>query len=108
MLVTRDSRGITGFTMDGHAEAGPYGHDIVCAGASAVSIGAVNAIHALCDVNVVAESATDGGHLECQVPAGLDSVSYEKVQLLLEGMRVSLESIAESYNEFITVEIDRR
>ncbi len=35
---------VTDVIMDGHADHGEYGHDIVCAGASAVLFGSVNAI----------------------------------------------------------------
>lgn len=31
-------------SISGHAMSGPYGHDLVCAGVSAVSIGALNAL----------------------------------------------------------------
>ena len=37
--------------MDGHANHGEYGHDIVCAGASAVLFGSVNAILGLTSEN---------------------------------------------------------
>ncbi|WP_078391812.1 ribosomal-processing cysteine protease Prp [Shouchella patagoniensis] len=99
---------IIGFTMSGHAEAGPHGQDIVCAGASAVSIGTVNAIHALCNVDVVVDTAGEGGYLECAVPDGLSPRKYEDVQLLMKGLELSLLSMEETYRSFITVEIDRR
>ena len=30
------------FTLSGHAESGPYGHDLVCAAVSALTIGTAN------------------------------------------------------------------
>ncbi|MBU8905023.1 ribosomal-processing cysteine protease Prp [Desertibacillus haloalkaliphilus] len=94
---------ISSFTMSGHANAGPYGYDLVCAGASAVSFGAVNAIDALCHVQLDVEMEDDGGFLRCIIPSHLDSDTHEKVQLLLDGMIVSLQSIAEQYSEHIKV-----
>jgi uncharacterized protein len=94
---------ITSFTMSGHAEAGPYGYDIVCAGASAVSFGTVNAIHSLCDVELIIDIEEDGGFLRCDVPDGLPTDTYEKVQLLLEAMIVSLTSIASEYDKHIRI-----
>ncbi|RXI98390.1 ribosomal-processing cysteine protease Prp [Anaerobacillus alkaliphilus] len=94
---------IRSFEMSGHAEAGPYGQDIVCAGASAVSIGTVNAIDTLCNVQLEVEQNADGGFLRCTVPTGLDRQRYEKVQLILEAMVVSLNSIAEGYGKYITI-----
>jgi uncharacterized protein YsxB (DUF464 family) len=88
--------------MSGHADSGPYGHDLVCAGASAVSFGSVNAIAALCGVELDIEME-EGGFLRCYVPNGLDDVTYEKVQILLEGMLVSLQSIAEEYSSYIQI-----
>ncbi|WP_096198880.1 ribosomal-processing cysteine protease Prp [Bacillus sp. FJAT-45350] len=94
---------ISSFSMSGHADAGPYGQDIVCAGASAVSFGTVNAIAELCDVKLDIEMEDDGGFLRCSVPQGLDEQTYEKVQLLLSGMVVSLNSIAAEYGKHIKI-----
>ncbi|RBW71603.1 ribosomal-processing cysteine protease Prp [Bacillus taeanensis] len=94
---------ILSFTMSGHAEAGPYGYDIVCAGASAVSFGTVNAIHSLCDVELIIDMEEDGGFLRCDVPKGLPTDIDEKVQLLLEAMVVSLKSIASEYGKHIRI-----
>lgn len=102
--VNRAANGeITSFSMSGHAEAGPYGYDIVCAGASAVSFGAVNAIYALCDVELEVDMTEEGGYLRCVVPANLTGRTKEDVQLLLEGMLVSLQAIAEEYGEHMTI-----
>ncbi|WP_017726809.1 ribosomal-processing cysteine protease Prp [Halalkalibacterium ligniniphilum] len=95
---------ILSFTMSGHADAGPYGYDLVCAGVSAVSIGTVNAIAELCGIELETEMGEEGGFLRCRVPDGLDGATFEKVQLLLEGMKVSLQSIADEYSEHITIE----
>ncbi|MCK0473524.1 ribosomal-processing cysteine protease Prp [Halalkalibacter sp. APA_J-10(15)] len=91
------------FTMSGHAESGPYGQDLVCAGASAVSIGTLNAIATLCDIELDVESKEEGGFLRCCVPSDVDEAAFEKIQLLLEGMLVSLQSIAEEYRAFIKI-----
>lgn len=102
-ITRNDTKDIVSFTMSGHADSGPYGHDLVCAGASAVSLGSVNAIASLCKVELDIEMEEDGGFLRCYVPANLDDVTFEKVQLLLEGMLVSLQSIAEEYSDYIQI-----
>ncbi|MFN7251667.1 MAG: ribosomal-processing cysteine protease Prp [Anaerobacillus sp.] len=94
---------INSFEMRGHADSGPYGQDIVCAGASAVSFGTVNAIDTLCNVQLEIDLDNDGGFLRCTVPTGLEELTYEKVQLLLEAMVVSLTSIAEQYGKHIKI-----
>ncbi|MDV2885784.1 ribosomal-processing cysteine protease Prp [Alkalihalophilus pseudofirmus] len=104
VLIERNAnQQIDSFTMSGHADSGPHGHDLVCAGASAVSFGAVNAIAALCSVELDIQMEEEGGFLRCGVPTGLGNTTYEKVQLLLEGMIVSLQSMAEEYSEYIEI-----
>ncbi|MCR6111488.1 ribosomal-processing cysteine protease Prp [Bacillus sp. A301a_S52] len=92
------------FTMKGHAESGPYGYDLVCAGVSAVSFGAVNAIADLCNTKMMVETKDDGGFLRCRVPKGLNHDTFEKVQLLLNGMLVSLKTIEDQYSQFIRID----
>ncbi|MCD8502866.1 MAG: ribosomal-processing cysteine protease Prp [Bacillaceae bacterium] len=102
--VTRNQqKQIVSFEMSGHADAGPHGQDIVCAGASAVSFGTVNAIDSLCNVQLDIDMDNDGGFLRCTVPTDLDVQTYEKVQLLLEAMVVSLSSISEQYGKHIKI-----
>ena len=96
--------GIEVFTMSGHADSGPYGYDLVCAAASAVSFGAVNAVAELCNVYMDTEMKDGGGFLRCQLPGIQEEATYEKVQWLLEGMLVSMRSIEEQYSQFIRIE----
>lgn len=49
--IYRSNEGlITSFTLSGHAAFDEYGKDIVCAGASAVTFGAVNAVLSLTNI----------------------------------------------------------
>jgi uncharacterized protein YsxB (DUF464 family) len=90
--------------MTGHADYAPHGQDLVCAAASAVSIGTINAIEKLCRFTPDIVMSEDGGYLELKVlPDGLEPDTYSSIQLLLEGMIVSLESIQEGYGEYITI-----
>ncbi|QKS71834.1 ribosomal-processing cysteine protease Prp [Paenalkalicoccus suaedae] len=100
----RNDRGlIDSFTMSGHAESGPYGQDLVCAGASAVSFGSVNAIAVLCDTELEVDMEGDGGYLSCRIPDGLDPNTYEKIQLILDAMLVSFQTMEAQYAEFIKI-----
>lgn len=102
MVIVKVKRGrnrIMSFTMSGHAESGPYGHDLVCAGISAVSFGTVNAIEELCGVQLPVE-VEDNGFLCCSIPDSAEETD-RKVQLLLEGMVVSIQSIVQEYGEYI-------
>jgi len=104
VTITRSHDGlIESFTMSGHAEFAEYGQDIVCAAASAVSFGTVNAIEALTGVVPEIEQGGEGGFLRCVVPKELQKEIDEKVQLLLEGMIVSLETIERDYGQYIKI-----
>jgi len=92
---------IQSFIISGHAFFADRGKDIVCAGASAVSIGAINGVHAL--TGVTPEIEQGDGFLRCVIPDKLPEDINEKVQLLLEGMIVSLQTIEEEYGEHIKI-----
>lgn len=103
VTVTRKSSGmIQSFAISGHAFFAKKGQDIVCAGASAVSIGAINAVHALTGITPEIEQNEDG-FLRCVVPDNLSDNTNEKIQLLLEGMVVSLQTIEEEYGQHIKI-----
>lgn len=104
--VNRSQDGsIRSFSLSGHAQSNEYGKDLVCAGASAVTFGSVNAIIALTSIEPVLDIGSDGGYFKFELPDGLDKAVFEKVQLLLEGMLVSLQTIEKDYSEFIRVTI---
>lgn len=103
ITINRTESGlIRSFTLSGHADFAEHGQDIVCAGASAVSFGAVNAIEALTGVAAEVEQG-NGGFLQCTFPETISEELQEKVQLLLKGMIVSLETIEQSYGEHIKI-----
>ena len=104
VTVFRTTNQITAFELSGHAQSGPYGYDLVCAGVSAVSFGAVNAIIQLCEVDLEIEQAGEGGYLHVSIPDLVHNELSEKVQLLLEGMLISLKTIEREYSEFISIE----
>lgn len=99
----RSQGDITGFEISGHAESGPYGHDLVCAAVSAVSFGAVNAVVNLCGFEPDVEQGGVGGYLKITLPGGLNEPIHSKAQTLLEGMQVSLETIEQDYGQYINI-----
>ncbi|WP_042459165.1 ribosomal-processing cysteine protease Prp [Neobacillus dielmonensis] len=96
-----DSGFIHSFIISGHAFFEERGKDIVCAGASAVSVGSINAVHAI--TGVTPEIEQGDGFLRCVVPEDLPEDIFEKVQLLLEGMVISLKTIEEEYGKHIKI-----
>lgn len=93
---------ITSFKMSGHANYADHGQDIVCAGASAVAFGTINAVIALTDVKLNIEQG-ESGFLQCKVPQKVSQEAFDQVQLLLEGMVVSLQTIERDYRQHLKV-----
>lgn len=96
------SGSIQSFTISGHAGFAAHGSDIVCAGVSAVSFGAVNSIISLTGITPDIEQGADG-FLRCDFPDNLPEETQEKVQLLLEGMVVSLQTMERDYGKHIKI-----
>ncbi|KIL46129.1 ribosomal-processing cysteine protease Prp [Jeotgalibacillus campisalis] len=103
VIIERDGKRIKAFQMDGHADWDESGKDLVCAGASAVSFGAVNAVYALTAAEPVIEQSPDGGYLRIDFPSNTEPADDERVQLLLEGMIVSLQTIEREYGQYIKI-----
>ncbi|WP_053364218.1 ribosomal-processing cysteine protease Prp [Bacillus sp. FJAT-27251] len=102
VIYRTKSGAIHSFAISGHAFFAERGQDIVCAGVSAVSVGAINAVHALTGITPVIDHDEDG-FLRCTLPEEIQESTYEKVQLLFEGMVVSLQTIEENYREHIKI-----
>ena len=94
--ITIDDEGkVTDVIMDGHADH-EYGHDIVCAGASAVLFGSVNAIMGLTSEKPDIDYDDDGGHFHIR------SVDTTQRSAINSSSDVSsLQTIEEEYNENI-------
>ncbi|MCJ1908704.1 ribosomal-processing cysteine protease Prp [Planococcus ruber] len=93
---------ISSFEMSGHADFAEHGRDLVCAGASAVSFGAVNAIMELTGIEP-GITQSESGYLKVDFPDGLDEKTDGQVQLLVRSMIVSLKTIEQDYEEYIKI-----
>ncbi|MFC3211817.1 ribosomal-processing cysteine protease Prp [Planomicrobium okeanokoites] len=100
--IKETSGRISSFEMSGHADFAEHGQDLVCAGASAVSFGAVNAIMELTGIEPEI-TQSESGYLKVGLADDLDGKTDEKVQLLLRSMIVSLKTIEQDYEEYIKI-----
>jgi uncharacterized protein YsxB (DUF464 family) len=100
-IVRNVEKAIIRFTVSGHAFYNDPGKDIVCAGVSAVTIGAVNAIEKL--TGLEPRAISESGLLKAETPHSTDPQRNDQVQLLLEGMVAALESIVESYGKYVKI-----
>ncbi|MCB5235648.1 ribosomal-processing cysteine protease Prp [Niallia circulans] len=94
---------IHAFTISGHALFANSGNDIVCAGVSAVSFGSINAVISLTGITPIIKQGKDGGFISCTIPKNISEETRAKIQLLLEGMIVSLETIERDYGKYVTI-----
>jgi uncharacterized protein YsxB (DUF464 family) len=104
ITITRTESGhIQSFKISGHAFFAERGKDIVCAGISAVSIGAINAIHEITGVTPETEVDYEVGLLRCVMPENLSVQEQDNIHILLEGMYFSLKTIEEEYGEHLKI-----
>lgn len=102
VTITKQQSGrIHSFEMSGHANFAEHGKDLVCAGASAVSFGAVNAIIAITGVTPEISQGSDGGYL-CVTFPEIPEKEHD-MQLIAQAMIVSLETIERDYGQHIKI-----
>lgn len=94
-------------TVRGHADAGEYGEDIVCAAVSVLSVTFVNNIQRLGHYEpVVAVDEEEGGYLALELPDNLTEKQKEISQILFKGFYFALaEDVQEEYENYIQVEL---
>ena len=95
------------FTLSGHAESGPYGHDLVCAAVSALTIGTANNLSRIASIEPeIKANEEEGGFLEVVVPFVDDAMHQRTAQILLENLYLSLLDIQKEYREIISVSLN--
>ena len=97
---------ISGFRIQGHAQAAPHGEDMVCAGVSAVAQAALLGLDAFLPGGFGWEIKKDG-FMECFLHKNLTAEEQKASGIILETMMRGLRSIQESYGEYVSV-MDRR
>lgn len=100
-IIKDQSERIHSFEMSGHANFAEHGKDLVCAAASAVSFGAVNAIISLTGETPTIQQGTDGGYLKVAFLEGKEN-DYD-IQLIVQAMIVSLQTIEQDYGQHIKI-----
>ena len=95
---------ITMLEVSGHANAGPYGSDIVCAAVSAIVISTINGIEKLSGVAPILDIDNDNeGYIYLSVREDLTTDEALVTQILLENAVLGLQDIQENYGEFVKV-----
>ena len=81
----------------GHAEAGPYGEDIVCAAISMLSQTSVLGLHEVAQQSM--EYRIEDGELDIL----LSEPITERGQTILETMLLGIKNVADQYSDFVRV-----
>ncbi|WP_102691198.1 ribosomal-processing cysteine protease Prp [Rummeliibacillus pycnus] len=101
-IQSDENRKSYGFEISGHAYSGEPGHDLVCAGASAIAFGTVNAIGQILQLQPGIEQGENGGFLSCVIDqADLDAETDAKLQIILQTMVTQYYTMVASYGDFI-------
>ncbi len=88
---------ITGLKMSGHANSAPYGQDLVCAAASAIAIGGLNAL----------DEMYPQLEIPCQAADNRISVDacacYAEVQPVLQTIYYQLRTLEDQFPKSISI-----
>ncbi|KGR90426.1 ribosomal protein [Ureibacillus massiliensis 4400831 = CIP 108448 = CCUG 49529] len=100
-IQSDENRKSYGFEISGHALSDVYGRDLVCAGASAIAFGTVNAIVQICQIEPEIEQGEQGGYLSVQLPTDLDADTDSKLQVVMNTMVTQVYTMVASYGDYI-------
>ncbi len=96
--IVYKGKGLASLQVKGHAGAGAYGHDLVCAATSAICFGALNALE---DIDADFDYEIDQEEASIKLlPKGAIS---EHDQVVLETLILQLKTIEASYPEAIEI-----
>ncbi|KRM07740.1 MAG: ribosomal-processing cysteine protease Prp [Liquorilactobacillus ghanensis] len=91
---------LSGFELTGHADAGEYGQDIVCAAVSALAISTVNGLERLTGADLAVEQDEQNGGFLAVV---LKDPDNSAAQLLLQNLRLALNDVAQTYSDYLKI-----
>lgn len=91
------NQGIELLKIRGHANSGPYGNDLVCAGVSAIVTGGLNCLTSLDRFNIIFEP----GNVVIEKKEGKSITKHDSI--ILWAILTQLETVEESNKEFIKI-----
>ncbi len=88
---------LCGFSVKGHSGSALSGHDIVCAAVSSAVYMAANTVTDVC--GLAADVREEDGYLTLTIKK-----DEANAQMILQGLKLHLEGLAEQYPKFITTQ----
>lgn len=98
--LTYDDDQLVAFQMTGHADAGPYGQDIVCSAASVLAINTVNCLERIAGIHPQITADTDNGGL---MKVTVNGPLPEKAATIMAVFDQGIRDVAQSYRDHIRV-----
>ncbi len=95
------------YTIKGHANYDSYGKDIVCAAISVLGQTALLSLVKVCGLEEKSiKYSIDNkiGFLDVELPKKIEISILNKTQIVLETLLVGVNSVIESYPEYVTLE----
>ncbi len=93
-----------GFSVSGHT--GERGSSVVCAAVSSACYMAANTITDV--IRLPAEVSQDDGLMSLTLPTGLDSKDGERAGIILKGLLLHLEQLAQQYPHDIRLDVRQK
>lgn len=97
---------ILGYRVKGHANYDTYGKDIVCAAMSVLSQTTLLSLVEVCDIaekSIKYSINEKTGFLDVKLSKDIDSIKLDKAQILFKSLIVGINSIIESYPEYVSL-----
>ncbi len=89
----------------GHADYNNSGKDIVCSAVSVYIINTINTLTKIVKVEEFIDFKMDSGYVDLHINyEGMTNKEIESTLLILDSLKLALESINESYEKYISVE----
>lgn len=89
------------FEIKGHANAGEYGEDIVCAGISVLGQTCIIGLMEVVGIDINYRIET--GYLTCELPKNLTESKAREADIILDTMYLGIKSVQHSYSEFMEI-----
>jgi uncharacterized protein len=109
--IYKDKNGyIKRYLITGHSDYAEYGSDIVCAGVSALSQTVLISLVEVCDIeenSIKYKVDEETGLLDVSLPRNIEAFKLEKSQILLKSLVAGINSLIESYPDYINLEYRR-
>lgn len=101
--VLRDRDGkIFKFEIEGHAEYGEYGSDLVCSAVSAIAQTTILGFTDLLNLDIDYEMTP--GLIDLELPDNIGDRQLKDSQILLETMLLGFRSVEMGYEEYISIQ----